>query len=59
MCEHEIAIKIENGMIVTYCKKCGKILDTKPANTNNKKSILPGTSNNEVLKDNGGSILHD
>lgn len=50
-CKHTPAVKVEGGMVVTYCKKCGKILDTKPASTN--EHFFRSGSNN-----NGGQILH-
>lgn len=54
MCEkHEITTKVENGMIITYCKKCGEIFDAKPVPQNRINWNEAG------LKDNGGQILHD
>lgn len=56
MCEHDISIKVENGMIITYCKKCGAILDTKPAN-NNQYTISCCQIEGDI-PNNGGQILH-
>ena len=30
MCKHNIVVKIENGIAITYCTICGEILSTKP-----------------------------
>ena len=53
-CNHEVTTKIENGMIITYCKKCGKILDTAQASNGSR-----GTWREGLIEDNGGEILHD
>lgn len=38
MCKnHEVKIKIENDILITYCEKCGKILDTKKEITEEEK----------------------
>lgn len=60
MCEHSIVTKIENGIIVSYCCKCGKIMDSKPVQ--GQPSRNDSISVNWVeggLCDNGGQILHD
>ena len=54
-CKHQIATKIENGYVVTYCKKCGKILDTKPLSGGSE----PEHWKEGLIHDNGGQILHD
>lgn len=51
-CNHQIKVKNENGMIITYCAKCGKILDSKSC-FNEKIDI-----NWENNSNNGGQILH-
>lgn len=60
MCEHEVVTKIESGMIVTVCKKCGKILDSRPiAPQPNRNDAVRIHWNEGGIKDNGGQILHD
>lgn len=65
-CNHKAVVKTENGMIVTYCQKCGKILDSKTIGNNNASfyettapkndgQILHG---NITAPQNGGEILH-
>lgn len=56
MCEHQVNTKVENGMVITYCTKCGAILDTKVCSA---PSVTCGSWNEGGLKDNGGQILHD
>lgn len=51
MCEHQVETKIENGIIITYCKKCGAILAQAPVAFNQSVSI-------EENSNNGGIILH-
>ncbi len=51
-CKHQAAVKVENGVIITYCKKCGKILDTKQA-----QQAGP-TFTETTAPQNGGNILH-
>lgn len=29
-CYHAVRVDTQNGQIITYCTKCGAILDTKP-----------------------------
>jgi hypothetical protein len=29
-CVHDVRVDIQNGQLITYCAKCGAILDTKP-----------------------------
>lgn len=29
-CVHDVRVDTQNGQIITYCAKCGAILDTKP-----------------------------
>lgn len=29
-CNHNVNVDVVNGLIITYCSKCGEILDTKP-----------------------------
>lgn len=64
MCEHKIKTKVENGLIISYCEKCGKILDTTPVNTNSDIDKAPVREEkfnvNEWNGFNGGSgdILH-
>lgn len=29
-CTHDIDVRIENGNVVTFCTKCGMILDVQP-----------------------------
>lgn len=59
MCKHEVEIKLENGNIITYCKKCGAILDTKPAHTGPYNDAVKIRWSEAGIKDNGGDILHD
>ena len=51
-CKHLAAVKVENGMIITYCKKCGQILDTKPTGQPTQ------TVQETTAPQNGGQILH-
>ena len=52
-CKHDIEIKNVNGLIITYCKVCGKILSQQTAQTTVKQETP-----NSDLRDNGGQILH-
>ena len=56
MCEHEITTKIENGIVITYCAKCGKILDIKNAPEKECKIMWSETG---ASANNNGFILHD
>ena len=29
-CNHNTKVDVVDGIIITYCSKCGEILDTKP-----------------------------
>ena len=58
MCEHQVMTKIENGMIISYCAKCGQILDSKMANVAHDVSCTCGWCEGGI-RDNGGQILHD
>ena len=49
MCEHKIDIKIENGQIVSFCTKCGAILNVQPQNITEVSYNSTGS----------GIILHD
>lgn len=51
MCEHQIDTKIENGIVITFCRKCGQILDTK--------MVQAPTITCSGFTSNGGQILHD
>lgn len=53
-CKHETAVKVENGYVITYCTKCGKILDTKPVSGSKNEHYIQSN-----YPDNGGQILHD
>ena len=55
-CKHKVELKVENGVAITYCVKCGAILSARPCGgeTRTKDRWQEG-----LLKDNGGSILHD
>lgn len=55
-CKHEIAVKQEGYNVVTYCDKCGKIFEIKPAH--NCKPTC-STFENGMITDNCGQILHD
>lgn len=59
MCQHDVETKVENGMIITFCKKCGKILDTRPISTNITCDSVKINWNEGGIKNNGGQILHD
>lgn len=72
MCNHEIEAKVENNFVVTYCKKCGAIINSKPLSEGSNKHSDRYTQhgdraerthfNNEdyyIWHDNGGKILHD
>lgn len=59
MCEHQVSTKVENGMIITYCAKCGAILDSKMVNTPNNITCNCGCHESAGgLSSNGGQILH-
>lgn len=51
MCEHKIVVKSVGNNIVSYCEKCGKIIDTTPKP---EKPMIEIAG----FKDNGGQILH-
>lgn len=55
-CKHEIKIETRNGNIITYCSKCGKILDSKPIDESTHE-YKEGSGS--FLGDNGGVILND
>lgn len=58
MCDHKIEVKIENGVAITYCTKCGEIFETKPVKESSKSPDYMCTT--ECGRDfgNGGQILH-
>ena len=56
-CKHVPDVKVEGGLIITYCQKCGKILDTRPTDENPNYSRERWQEG--LIQDNGGSILHD
>ena len=55
MCEHKVETKVENGVIITYCSKCGQILDTKQSY---EAPRFTCENNFGGFTDNGGQILH-
>lgn len=55
-CKHEIKIETKNGNIITYCSKCGKILDSKPIDES-VHEYKEGSGS--FLGDNGGVVLND
>ena len=57
MCKHNIVVKIENGIAITYCTICGEILSTKPVEETKKPDW---TCTTECGRDfgNSGTILH-
>ena len=57
MCNHDIIVSVKDGLVITSCRLCGAILDTKPANNQNVKPQEPWSEG--LIKDNGGQILHD
>ena len=57
MCDkHEIATKIDGGVIIVYCLKCGKILDSKTVPEKDYKVLWSETG---ITPKNDGVILHD
>ena len=74
MCNHDIDAKVENNFVVTYCKRCGAIINSKPlsegsnkysnkyAQHRDKSERTYFNNSNEdyyIWHDNGGKILHD
>jgi hypothetical protein len=63
-CEHQVVVCVRDGMIVSYCSKCGKILNSKPIDhqdhrkTDTNKTLVD-YSEGTILHDNGGEILND
>ena len=58
MCEHQVTTKVENGMIITYCAKCGAILDSKMVETPSFTCNCGCHESAGGLASNGGQILH-
>lgn len=50
MCDHEIAVRRDGNVLITYCRKCGKILDS---------SSIKEPTNEEVKQEKTTIILHD
>ena len=57
-CEHHMVdVKVDAGYAITYCVKCGKILDKKKVARPGEEPDIRWESG--LMKDNGGQILHD